>query len=333
MRFQRSGFTGAGRCAQVVWSGDPTVGWDFDGLAVADQGRRSRWGCRGSARGAPTSAASSRSAQRELSDELLMRWVQFGAVSPVMRMQRNGVAFPEKDRPAGGGRRPDRELAPLREAAHPAPPLPRGGRPRLPQDGTADHAAPRARLSGRRVLARRARTSTCSGRTCWPRRWSSRARPSASCTSRRGAGSTSGARVAYREKRGGLRLRRARVLAGGHEETVPAPLEELPLMVRAGAVLPLLPADVDTLAVVRAGAGRGAAVQAPRPARPDRLPARALARHVLPRGEAAVDGPPTALGPRDPRQAHASLPAPGGAPVRGVQDQRSTGRRACSRTG
>ena len=54
--------------------------------------------------------------------------------------------------------------------------------------------------------------------------------------------------VAYREKRGGLRLRRARVLAGRHEETVPAPLEELPLMVRAGAVLPLLPADVDTLA-------------------------------------------------------------------------------------
>ena len=33
VRFQRSGFTGAGRCAQVVWSGDPTVGWDFDGLA------------------------------------------------------------------------------------------------------------------------------------------------------------------------------------------------------------------------------------------------------------------------------------------------------------
>ena len=32
VRFQRSGFTGAARCAQVVWSGDPTVGWDFDGL-------------------------------------------------------------------------------------------------------------------------------------------------------------------------------------------------------------------------------------------------------------------------------------------------------------
>ena len=54
--------------------------------------------------------------------------------------------------------------------------------------------------------------------------------------------------VSYREKRGNLRVQRARVLNGRREATVPAPLEELPLMVRAGAVLPLLPADVDTLA-------------------------------------------------------------------------------------
>jgi len=36
--------------------------------------------------------------------------------------------------------------------------------------------------------------------------------------------------------------------AGGQAVTVPAPLDELPLLVRAGAVLPLVPADVDTLA-------------------------------------------------------------------------------------
>ena len=136
-----------------------------------------------------------------------MRWVQFGAVSPVMRMQRNGVAFPEKDRPAGRGRRPDRELAPVREAAHAALPLPRGGRPRLPQDGHC-RSCGTSRSSIRTTSARaRARTSTCSGRTCWRRRWSSRARPSASCTCRRAAGSTSGARSRTGEKRGGLRLR------------------------------------------------------------------------------------------------------------------------------
>jgi hypothetical protein len=62
--------------------------------------------------------------------------------------------------------------------------------------------------------------------------------------------------LSYREKRGGLRLRRARLIAGGHEDTLPAPLDEMPLLVRAGAVLPLLPADVDTLASY--GPGRGA---------------------------------------------------------------------------
>jgi hypothetical protein len=54
--------------------------------------------------------------------------------------------------------------------------------------------------------------------------------------------------AAYREGPGTIALRRARALRGGRELTVPAPLEELPLMVRAGAVLALLPAKVDTLA-------------------------------------------------------------------------------------
>src|SRR5262249_58539358 len=40
----------------------------------------------------------------------------------------------------------------------------------------------------------------------------------------------------------------ATVLPGGGTVSVPAPLDQLPLFVRAGAILPLLPADVDTLA-------------------------------------------------------------------------------------
>ena len=35
VRFQRSGWTGAARCAPVVWGGDPTTGWGFDGLRSA----------------------------------------------------------------------------------------------------------------------------------------------------------------------------------------------------------------------------------------------------------------------------------------------------------
>jgi hypothetical protein len=53
---------------------------------------------------------------------------------------------------------------------------------------------------------------------------------------------------------GAFVLRGADVLVGGQLHTVPAPLEELPLFVRAGAVLGMLAPDVDTLAEYGAGA-------------------------------------------------------------------------------
>src|SRR4029453_15755458 len=34
-RFQRSGWTGAAPCAQVVWNGDPSTTWGFDGITSA----------------------------------------------------------------------------------------------------------------------------------------------------------------------------------------------------------------------------------------------------------------------------------------------------------
>ena len=61
LRFIRSGWTGAARCAPVVWNGDPTTDWGFDGLRSAVQNALSA-GSRGSASGALTSAASSPSA-------------------------------------------------------------------------------------------------------------------------------------------------------------------------------------------------------------------------------------------------------------------------------
>jgi hypothetical protein len=51
-------------------------------------------------------------------------------------------------------------------------------------------------------------------------------------------------------KRGGsfsLAERRVRLLRGGRTVKLAAPLEQLPLLARAGAILPLLPPDVDTL--------------------------------------------------------------------------------------
>jgi alpha-glucosidase (family GH31 glycosyl hydrolase) len=47
---------------------------------------------------------------------------------------------------------------------------------------------------------------------------------------------------------GGLRVRRGLLERGGRSIELPAPLDQLPLLARAGALLPLLPADVDTLA-------------------------------------------------------------------------------------
>ena len=47
---------------------------------------------------------------------------------------------------------------------------------------------------------------------------------------------------------GGFDLAQARLLKGPTDTTLPAPRDQLPLLVRAGAVLPLLSADVDTLA-------------------------------------------------------------------------------------
>jgi hypothetical protein len=57
--------------------------------------------------------------------------------------------------------------------------------------------------------------------------------------------------VRYDRRSGGLRLVRAGITKGGREIEVRAPIYELPLFVRAGAVIDLLPPDVDTLAGIR----------------------------------------------------------------------------------
>jgi hypothetical protein len=55
--------------------------------------------------------------------------------------------------------------------------------------------------------------------------------------------------VRYRPASGEFALAaRARPLSGARRRTLPAPLEELPMLARAGALIPLLPPDVDTLA-------------------------------------------------------------------------------------
>src|SRR5262249_20215252 len=54
--------------------------------------------------------------------------------------------------------------------------------------------------------------------------------------------------VAYDSVSGGLTLAHATTASGAQRVSVPTPADELPPFVRAGALLPMLPADVDTLA-------------------------------------------------------------------------------------
>jgi alpha-glucosidase (family GH31 glycosyl hydrolase) len=98
-RFQRSGWTGAARCADVVWGGDPTTVWDYDGLRSAVTQLLSA-GLSGISRwGTDIGGYDSFGPQEQLDDELLTRWMELGALLPVMRTKRSGLAIPSYDRP------------------------------------------------------------------------------------------------------------------------------------------------------------------------------------------------------------------------------------------
>ena len=98
VRFVRSGWTGSARYAPVVWGGDPTVGWGFDGLRSAlRQGLSiglSGVGMWGSDVGGFFALNG-----RKLSRELLARWIELGALSGVMRTQANGHGQARDERP------------------------------------------------------------------------------------------------------------------------------------------------------------------------------------------------------------------------------------------
>jgi len=245
VRFQRSGWTGAARCAQAVWGGDPTTAWDFDGLAsVVKNGIGmglsgvSRWG---SDIGGFFSILGG-----QLTGELLTRWVQLGAVSGIMRTERDGIAIPDYPRPQVDD--PDQlanwrrytklrtQLFPYvvaadREYRHTGLPIMRHLVLEDPDDDVA-----RTRddefLFGRDLLVAPVLTPGATARDAYlPRgEWVDFWRA-----------------VRFSSTDGAFVLQGGGVVDGGGVHTVPAPLDELPLFVRAGAVLALLSPDVDTL--------------------------------------------------------------------------------------
>ena len=245
-RFVRSGWTGSAACAPVVWGGDPSVDWGFDGLRSALVNGLTM-GLSGVSTWGSDIGGFFALFENRLTPELLVRWIELGAVSGVMRTQANGIRIPDSPRPQIW----DREIvghwrrwAKLRTQLYPylaaADRVYR--RSGLPIMRHLALAFPGDRRAGARedqfmfgpdllaapVLAegeRRRRLYLPRGR--WVDLWRS---------------------VRYRRARGDLALRRSSLLAGGREVTLPAALGKPPLLARAGTLLALLPPDVDTLA-------------------------------------------------------------------------------------
>jgi alpha-glucosidase (family GH31 glycosyl hydrolase) len=251
--FVRSGFTGAAPCLQVVWNGDPTTGWGFDGLASAVKNGLTM-GLSGISTWGSDVGGFFALGENELTPELLKRWVQLGAVSGVMRTQAEGIAVPPKGRPQiweEGQLSHWRRYAKLRTQLYPylRAAETRYRRSGLPIMRHLSLAYPRDRRAGARddqflfgpdlLAAPVLEPGTRSREVYLPRgRWVDLWRS-----------------VSYRQGSGGLRLRRARMLAGRRSLQIPAPLGQLPLLVRRGAVLALLPPAVDTLAGYGDGQG------------------------------------------------------------------------------
>ena len=256
VRFQRSGWTGAARCADVVWGGDPTTLWGFDGLSSAvtqllSSGLSgvSRWGTDiggYNSFGAGIDLKPGATEDERLTRELLVRWIEFGALAPVMRTKRSGLAVPSYTRPQVYD--PDQidvwrrltELhaqlnAYLRAADddHRSTGLPIARHLALVYPAAAPaRAAHDEYMLGPALLAAPVTRPGRRSRAVWlpPGRWVDWWRS-----------------TTFDRASGAYGLGRARVLRGRVEQTLQAPLGEPPLLLKAGAVLPLLPADIDTL--------------------------------------------------------------------------------------
>ena len=251
-RFIRSGWTGVQPCAQIVWGGDPTTGWGFDGLR-SQVTEALTMGLSGiSIWGSDIGGFFTLSDQR-LDPELLARWVEFGSVSGVMRTKAEGVGASKAQRPQIW--EPPtlpiwRRYAKLRTQLYPylvwadaeyrrtGMPLMRQLSLVYPDDRRAVSQEDEF-LFGDSFLVAPVLDSGVTARDLYlpDGRWIDLWRA-----------------VSFDEQTGGLDLGRAKLVSGGRKLTVAAPLEELPMMVRAGALIPMLAPAVDTLS----GYGRDA---------------------------------------------------------------------------
>ena len=245
-RFNRSGWTGTAKESQIVWGGDPSTDWGFDGLASAVTNGLTM-GLSGVSLWGSDIGGFFTLSSPQLTPELLARWIEFGAVSGVMRTQANGFTIGDRGPRAqitDRGVLPVwRRYAKLRTQLYPyvaaaARAYGGSGLPIMRHLALAFPGDPAAAarddefMFGPDLLAAPVVTPGARTRSLYlPRgRWVNVWRA-----------------VRYARAGGSLRLRRATTVRGGRTLEVAAPLAELPLFARAGTVLPLLAPDVDTL--------------------------------------------------------------------------------------
>jgi alpha-glucosidase (family GH31 glycosyl hydrolase) len=250
-RFNRSGWTGAARHSQIVWGGDPTTSWGFDGLESAVKNGLSMGLSGVSLWGSDIGGFFALSVP-QTTPELLSRWIEVGFASGVMRTEANGFDLDNSPR----AQIFDASVLPvwaryakLRTQFYPylaaaeskynesGMPLMRHLALAYPQDVRAT-AREDEYLLGSDLLVAPVLQPDERERTVYlpPGRWIDWWRSIAL------------------DKKGAPRARSPRVLAGGRDVTLPAPLNQLPLLVREGAVIPLLNPAVETLADYGAGA-------------------------------------------------------------------------------
>ncbi len=244
-RYSRAGWTDAIKESEIVWGGDPTTTWGFDGLeSSVRQGLTmglsgvSVWGS--DIGGFFTFFGETPTA------ELTNRWIELGAVSGVMRLQSGGINLTSSPKPSIH----DPEIAPvwerysrLRTRLYPylagsQEAYQRTGMPLMrhlslvaPEDQTAT-AQDDEFMLGADVLAAPVVTQGATDRRVylpegrWVDLWRS---------------------VTFDDE-GRFEIGDgSAVLDGRRHVDVPAPVGQVPLFVRSGAVVPLVSEEVETL--------------------------------------------------------------------------------------
>jgi alpha-glucosidase len=248
-RFVRSGWTGSARCSPIVWGGDPTTGFGFDGLESSIYQALSM-GLSGVGLWGSDIGGFFALGFNAVTPELLDRWTAFGALSVIMRSQKDGIALPPKSTPRPQPWDPAhlpvwRRYAKLHTQLYPyiaaaVAEYDASGMPVMRHHVLTHPGDPLAvarddqYMFGPDLLVAPVYIAGATTRELYlpAGRWVDFWRA-----------------VDYVESSGDFVLRRdAAAIEGGRVITVDAPVAEIPIFVRAGARIPLLPAEVHTLA-------------------------------------------------------------------------------------